>query len=291
MEYERIVLIGFGKIAEECFRYILSNYYGACDINLIIHEHHQLSRLPQIASKYNIIPFTSYKRKDIRELLMSICEKTIIVSANNNFIFPAGVVEKPNLTIVNFHNAILPHHRGRNAPTWSIFEQDKVTGITWHIVDAQIDNGEIIYQEKIPLDEMETALTLLRKGQDAGIQGFKKFFPELVNGKASFSKQEKLDNYVIHYSTDVPNGGILDTSWKTDKISAFLRALDYGPLDFFKRFVMIDGNKVLIRGYEIFPVNGYSNKKTITYDDNKIFIAENNLKIEIILSESYGRSS
>lgn len=288
MEYERIVLIGFGKIAEECFRYILLNYYGVCAIDLIIYERHQLSRLPQIAAEHDIVPFISDKRKDIREFLMSVSEKSIIVSANNNFIFPAGVVEKPNLKIVNFHNALLPHHRGRNAPTWSIFEQDNVSGITWHIVDAKIDNGDIIYQEKIPLNEKETALTLLKKGQDAGIEGFKKFFPDLINGKGSFTKQEKLENYVIHYSTDVPNDGILDTEWRIDKISAFLRALDYGPLDFFDGFVMINGDKVLIKGYKIFPSNGYSYKRTITYDDNKINIVENNLKIEINLSESYG---
>jgi methionyl-tRNA formyltransferase len=283
MGYKRIVLIGFGKIAEECFRHILLNYSGNCSIDLIIYENHQFSRLPQIAAKNKIVPLVSNDKRVITEFLLSISEKTLIVSANNNYIFSKRVVEKTNLTIVNFHNSLLPFHRGRNAPTWSIFEQNDFAGVTWHIVDANIDNGDIVFQEEIPLERNETALGLIQKGHVIGIKGFIRFFPELFNGSASFSKQFKLDSYIIHHSTDVPNDGILNLSWGIDKISAFLRALDLGPLPFFDRFVMIGGDKVLIKGYCIVPLNDCENKKTISFNEKVVRISENDLKINIAI--------
>lgn len=283
MNYNSIIIIGFGKIAEECFDYVVANYSSSYKIDLIIYENHLLSRLPKITAKYDIIPFISSDKKIIKNYLLTITENTLIVSANNNYIFPDIVVGMPNLTIVNFHNSLLPHHRGRNASTWSIFEQNDITGVTWHIVDSRIDNGDIVFQKEIPIEKDETALGLIQKGQVVGIKGFEEFLPKLLDDSVSIAKQKKLEDYIVHYSKDVPNNGILDTNWKIEKISAFLRSLDLGPLPFFDRFIHVDGEKLYIKGYKINPLSTSGNKKSISYSEEEVRITENDLNIRVFI--------
>jgi hypothetical protein len=52
----------------------------------------------------------------------------------------------------------------------------------------------------------------------------------------------------------MPNGGILDMTWPTHRVSAFLRSLDYGKLPVFPPArVTVAGREHAILGYELRP--------------------------------------
>ena len=156
-----------------------------------------------------------------------------MVSAFNYFIFPRRVLENRALNVVNFHNSLLPQHRGRNAPTWSIYEMDAVTGITWHQVHLAVDKGDIITQRKIEIGGDTTALALTLKTLDVAAQAFREILPSLLDGSYSRTPIQKNGAGSFHRSTDVPNGGVLDLGWSLDRAYAFLRALDYGKFAVF----------------------------------------------------------
>jgi methionyl-tRNA formyltransferase len=68
--------------------------------------------------------------------------------------------------IVNYHNSLLPKYRGLFATSWSIYMGEKVTGFTYHIVNEKIDDGNIILQDSIEIEnktqfELEIEKTLL----------------------------------------------------------------------------------------------------------------------------------
>ncbi len=64
---------------------------------------------------------------------------------------------------VNFHPALLPKNRGANPYFWSIYLNQKVTGLTIHFMNEKFDRGDIILQEAITIDENETGETLKGK--------------------------------------------------------------------------------------------------------------------------------
>ena len=99
-------------------------------------------------------------KKELAGALDLIGEKALIISASNNFLFPASLVAKPNITIINFHNALLPEYPGRNAPTWVIYMGEKETGITWHYVTAGVDEGNIIIQKRCEITDVTKAYDL-----------------------------------------------------------------------------------------------------------------------------------
>ena len=64
---------------------------------------------------------------------------------------------------INFHPALLPKNRGANPYFWSIYLNQKITGLTIHYMDEKFDRGDIILQEVITIEENETGQSLKDK--------------------------------------------------------------------------------------------------------------------------------
>ncbi|MDB4719365.1 phosphoribosylglycinamide formyltransferase [Akkermansiaceae bacterium] len=62
--------------------------------------------------------------------------------------------------ILNIHPSLLPKYPGKAAWEQALADQAEVTGCTVHYVDAGIDTGEVILQEKVAvlIDDTATAL-------------------------------------------------------------------------------------------------------------------------------------
>ena len=73
------------------------------------------------------------------------------------FIVPKALFDIPKQGFVNTHFSLLPKHRGASAVQFAILNDDKDFGITYHLIDASLDTGEIIYQSRFPLDENLTS--------------------------------------------------------------------------------------------------------------------------------------
>ncbi len=69
--------------------------------------------------------------------------------------------------IVNIHPSLLPAFPGLQAWEQALATGAKVTGVTVHHVDAQIDHGAIIAQREVPILADDTATTLHARIQEA----------------------------------------------------------------------------------------------------------------------------
>ena len=88
----------------------------------------------------------------------------------------------------------------------------------------------------------------------------------------------------MHYSWETPEDGRLDTGWQFQKISAFLRALDYGGLDVVKRpYLVQNGNSIFWKSYQI--IMEPQEKEEVRLEGNDIVILRKEGKI--ILKHTY----
>lgn len=281
MVFEKVIVIGSGKIASECIG-LLTNHTDR--IIGFEHEKQPLSCVKS-ACRQNNIEYSFIESKEaVSEYLRGLSEKTLIVSANNNFIFKKDVLCKKNLKIINFHNALLPKHCGRNAPTWAIFEMDPFTGVTWHEVDCNIDTGNIIIQKKIPIDSRTTALQLTRTCMETGIAAFAECIGSVLNEEYVPIRQDKDAESKMHCSRSIPNDGMMDFSWEIEKISAFLRSMDYGKYRLFPAPVSaIMGKQYSVTNYAIEDACP-DNCRRMTFEAYDIVFTNNGMSISIKLS-------
>jgi phosphoribosylglycinamide formyltransferase-1 len=66
-------------------------------------------------------------------------------------VLDAGVVKRFRERILNIHPSLLPAFPGAHAVDQALEHGVKVTGVTVHFVDEEIDHGPIIAQRAVPV--------------------------------------------------------------------------------------------------------------------------------------------
>ena len=233
-DFHRVVVIGYGKATGNILKYVDDKKadYGY-SLEFIEHEPHALSVTGQICKERGI-PYASIPdKKELGEYFGGITEETLILSASNNFLFPASVVERKNITIINFHNALLPDYPGRNAPSWAIYQGEAQTGITWHYVTAGVDEGGIIIQKTCEIGPDMKAYELTERLMDLACEGFYECFAAVLAKSVQAKPQQFSPDRRMYRSTQVPGDGFLDLKKEPEELYRLLRSVDYGKNDIF----------------------------------------------------------
>ncbi len=99
---------------------------------------------------------------------MAGLELDLIVLAGFLWKIPSSLIQAYPHQIVNIHPALLPNYGGKGFYGEHVHEavvaaKEQFSGITIHYVNEIYDNGEIILQAYVPLDEKETPASLAAK--------------------------------------------------------------------------------------------------------------------------------
>lgn len=98
--------------------------------------------------------------KDEATVTKIIAEYDLVFSLHCKQIFPRRLIE--NVTCINFHPGLNPYNRGWYPQVFSIINGLPV-GATVHLMDAEVDHGEIIAQQRVDIDKSDTSLDVYRK--------------------------------------------------------------------------------------------------------------------------------
>ena len=99
-------------------------------------------------------------------------------------ILPASLLNGPRLGTLNVHASLLPRHRGPAPIEWSILSGDPETGVTIMQMDAGVDTGPILAQERVPIASDETAPRLEGRLAKVGGRLLVRTLEDLVEGRA-----------------------------------------------------------------------------------------------------------
>lgn len=90
----------------------------------------------------------------------------LFIVAGYGKILPQTLLDEANTEgkfgTLNVHTSLLPKYRGPTPVEGPILSSDSETGITIMEIDAEVDHGPIVYQEKYSLTGNETALELTK---------------------------------------------------------------------------------------------------------------------------------
>jgi len=103
---------------------------------------------------------------------------------------PDVVWNMPPMGTVNLHGSLLPQYRGAAPINWVIINGEKETGVTTFKLQHEIDTGNILLQEMIPIGENETAGELHDRMKETGAQLLVKTVEGLADGTLVETPQE-----------------------------------------------------------------------------------------------------
>ena len=79
----------------------------------------------------------------------------LILIATFKQIIGENVLSLPRLGVINFHPSLLPSYRGPCPTNAALLNDEKLAGVTVHYVTEGIDDGNILLQRSIPIDETD----------------------------------------------------------------------------------------------------------------------------------------
>jgi len=94
-----------------------------------------------------------------------------LVSFHNSQIIGEDIINHLNQNCINFHCSLLPEAKGVYPILWTAYNQRKF-GVTIQRINKYIDNGDILYQKEIKINNKETLKTAYNILEESIIKGF-----------------------------------------------------------------------------------------------------------------------
>jgi methionyl-tRNA formyltransferase len=137
---------------------------------------------------------TVYQPKRVREpefieTLRTLGPEAIVVAAYGQ-ILPTEILTLPKYGCINIHASLLPRYRGAAPITWAIVRGETEAGNTIMQMDAGMDTGAMLLQERIPIDPKDTAGTLTEKLSKQGAKMIVAALPVIAAGTLTPTAQD-----------------------------------------------------------------------------------------------------
>ena len=151
-----------------------------------------------------------------------------VLSVANLSLIPEAVLASARMGGVNFHDGPLPGYAGLNAPVWALLNGEARHGISWHLVTAGIDEGDLLVTRDFAIAPDETALTLNARCFDTALDSFPVVISALEAGGQPRHAQPAGARRLFRRADRPAAAARLDFSQPAEAVAAMVRALDHG---------------------------------------------------------------
>lgn len=207
------------------------------------------------AQKHNIPVYQqeSFKKQGVHPLLEDSSWDVFLVAAYP-MILPAWLIDTPRRGTLNLHPSLLPKLRGPSPIRSAILEDMRETGVSIMHMDAKMDHGPIVAQEKIVIDPhmwpiRGRALDHILATHGANL--FARIILPWVDDQVSTAPQQHSE--ATYTKKFVKADGYVDISDNPYKNLLKIRAFDGWPGTFFMHKTQTGEIRVKITDAELTP--------------------------------------
>ena len=251
----------------------------------------QSSDVKLTALKYDlpVLQPVSLKSPEFLEELSSYNADLFVVVAFR--MLPEVVWSMPPMGTFNLHASLLPQYRGAAPINHAIINGEKETGLTTFLLDKEIDTGEIIMQEKVVIEDNETAGTLHDKLMLLGNKVVVETIKIIEEGRVQSQSQEMIierDNLQLKPAPKIFKEDCrIDWTKDAKAIYDFIRGLSPYPAAH-TQFISENNETLDIKVFEVVlkENNSEDNELYKIKTDGKsyldVVLGKNNISIKVI---------
>jgi methionyl-tRNA formyltransferase len=189
--------MGTPEIAATCLKRIHQDGHDICGVYTKIDtpKNRGMKLTPSPVKEYALaqgLPVfqpTTFREDAVVEELAALRPDLICVVAYGKLL-PQRVLDIPKYGCINIHASLLPKLRGAGPIQWSILSGDRETGVTAMYLSAGMDEGDMIGNLTIPIEDTDTTETLTLKLADLGAELLSRTVVAIENGTAVRTPQD-----------------------------------------------------------------------------------------------------
>ncbi|GAA4516812.1 MULTISPECIES: methionyl-tRNA formyltransferase [Nonomuraea] len=149
-------------------------------------------------------------------------EPDIIVANNWRTWIPPEIFRLPRHGTLNVHDSLLPAYAGFSPLIWALINGEEEVGVTAHLMDEELDAGDILLQRAVPVGPSDTATDLFHRTV-ALIEPIVRDALTLIDtGRAVPVPQDRSRASFFHKRS--PEDSRIDWTWPAEDIERLVRA-------------------------------------------------------------------
>ena len=141
---------------------------------------------------------------------------------------PEIVWAMPSIGTFNLHGSLLPKYRGAAPIHWAVINGETETGVTTFFLQQQIDTGDVIFQEKMSIDENETTGEVHDRMMELGAETVLKTVHVIEKG--DYTLQPQNDEIATHAPKIFRETCEINFNQPTKKVHDFIRGMSPFPV-------------------------------------------------------------
>ena len=159
---------------------------------------------------------------------MPISSGNWLINANSTTVISPPILQAFSGRALNLHPGPLPEYAGLQVEQWAILNREAEFGATIHFIESTIDTGPIVAQERFPITDRDTGLSLLTRAIQCGQRLLVQIVERLLAGEALQARPQMLERRRLYRLSDALPG-VIDWTKPAQWIVDFIRSRNYEP--------------------------------------------------------------
>jgi len=164
-------------------------------------------------------------KRPTAELVDRVAELQPDVMVANNWRtrLPVELIGIPRHGTLNLHDSLLPKFTGFSPVIWSLISGAGHTGLTAHLMDGELDTGDVLVQRAVEITPQSTGTSLVFDTLDLVPEVLEEALDQLEFGTARPVPQDLSQRTFFHKRSD--RDSLVDWHWPAADIERLIRAL------------------------------------------------------------------
>lgn len=197
------------------------------------------SPVKRVAQEFGLPVFQPKDNEEINNILKQLAPHYIVVVAYGR-ILSKEIFDIAPYGILNIHFSLLPQYRGAAPVQGALLAGEKEIGVAIMKMVEKLDAGPVIWQEKYPIDEKDTAGELYKRLSIEGANLLVKTLPGYLSNQIQPKEQD--DSKATYKKSIKKEDGLISASDTTEVIDRKVRAYNPWP----HAYVFVDNKRLII---------------------------------------------
>ena len=153
---------------------------------------------------------------------LKLADPDVIVATNWRTWIPPEIFELPRHGTLNVHDSLLPAYGGFSPLIWALINGEREVGVTAHMMDAELDAGDIVLQRAVPVGDRDTTTDLFHKTLalfgPITVDGL----DLIASGRTDWTPQDRSKASFFHKRAEEDSR--IDWTWPAEDLDRLVRA-------------------------------------------------------------------
>ena len=272
MSASRVVVFGFGRLALAALDTL--ERLGVTPVAVVVPGIRSGADVDMVAARArekSLTLLVQPRRRELAPFLETIqsLKPDLMLVWSYPMLLPPELTALATIGAFNIHSGKLPEYRGGHVMMWALINGERESAATLHRVDAGIDAGPVVADERFSIAWDDDIASLQGKLAVAGTALLTKWWPALADGTAPQTPQD--ESRARYYRMRTPADGLIDWTQSNIQICDLVRAL-VAPWP--GAFTMVAGRRLVIRqAVPAEPTAPLAAGTIVRVDDHEIRVA------------------